>query len=189
MQRISTYDTNYLQDSSLAFGAEHRKGPKMATETTRRDVIKSSLAMAGLGVLGFPEWAMPALAQGERLMEFTDLPDESIEIEGHHRRGPDDRDHQFFEGLAAQELGQLGPRAVGGHQRDVDDEHQPAATKQSACQASDRGTLFHPLAVEDPDDRQVLDIVKDLEQRDAHDDVVDHDHREPPEGEADGHGE
>ncbi|MFP6571520.1 MAG: hypothetical protein VB674_02785, partial [Vicinamibacterales bacterium] len=58
----------------------------MATETTRRDVIKSSLAMAGLGVLGFPEWTMPALAQGERLMEFTDLPDEINLIRDAERR-------------------------------------------------------------------------------------------------------
>ena len=31
--------------------------------------------------------------------------------------------------------------------------------------------------------------MEDLEQRDADNDVVDHDHCEPPEGEADGHGE
>ena len=58
----------------------------MATKTTRRDVIKSSLAMAGLGVLGLPEWAVPALAQGERLMEFTDLPDEINLIRDAERR-------------------------------------------------------------------------------------------------------
>ena len=58
----------------------------MATETTRRDVLKGSLAMAGLGVIGFPDWAMPALAQGETLMEFTDLPDEINLIRGPDRR-------------------------------------------------------------------------------------------------------
>ena len=31
--------------------------------------------MAGLGVLGMPDWALPALAQGETLVPFTDLPD------------------------------------------------------------------------------------------------------------------
>ena len=31
--------------------------------------------MAGLGVLGLPEWALPALAQGEVLVPFTDLPE------------------------------------------------------------------------------------------------------------------
>jgi DMSO/TMAO reductase YedYZ molybdopterin-dependent catalytic subunit len=30
--------------------------------------------VAGLGVIGFPEWALPALAQGETLVPFTDLP-------------------------------------------------------------------------------------------------------------------
>lgn len=58
----------------------------MATETTRRDLLKGSLAMAGLGVLGFPDWAVPALAQGETLMEFTDLPDEINLIRGPDRR-------------------------------------------------------------------------------------------------------
>lgn len=47
----------------------------MASEVTRRDVIKGSLAAAGLGVLGIPEWAFPALAQGETLVPFTDIPE------------------------------------------------------------------------------------------------------------------
>lgn len=47
----------------------------MQNRTTRRDVLKGSLALAGLGVLGLPEWAFPALAQGEILVPFTDLPE------------------------------------------------------------------------------------------------------------------
>ena len=47
----------------------------MKTVTTRREIVKSSLALAGLGVLGIPEWALPALAQGETLVPFTDLPE------------------------------------------------------------------------------------------------------------------
>ncbi|MDA1315400.1 MAG: molybdopterin-dependent oxidoreductase [Acidobacteria bacterium] len=46
----------------------------MTEQTTRRDILKRSLAIAGLGGLGIPEWAIPALAQGETLMEFTDQP-------------------------------------------------------------------------------------------------------------------
>jgi DMSO/TMAO reductase YedYZ molybdopterin-dependent catalytic subunit len=46
----------------------------MAQHTTRREVLKGGLAAAGLGILGVPEWAIPALAQGETLVEFTDLP-------------------------------------------------------------------------------------------------------------------
>ncbi len=58
----------------------------MTTQSTRRDILKGSLATAGLGVLGIPEWAFPALAQGETLVPFTDLP-ETITLE----RTPDRR--------------------------------------------------------------------------------------------------
>ena len=58
----------------------------MTKQTSRRDVLKGSLAVAGLGVLGVPEWALPALAQGETLIPFTDLPD-TITLE----RTPDRR--------------------------------------------------------------------------------------------------
>ena len=46
----------------------------MVNQTTRRDVIKGGLAVAGLGMLGVPEWMMPVLAQGETLVPFTDWP-------------------------------------------------------------------------------------------------------------------
>ena len=62
------------------------KGPTMTRHTKRRDILKGSLALAGLGVLGIPEWAVPALAQGETLMKFTDLPDEIKLIRGPDRR-------------------------------------------------------------------------------------------------------
>ena len=48
----------------------------MAKETTRRAILKGGLAAAGLGMVGLPEWALPALAQGETLVPFTDVPDD-----------------------------------------------------------------------------------------------------------------
>ena len=67
----------------------------MSKQTTRRDVLKSGVALAGLGALGFPEWAWPALAQDEILVEFTDLP-ETIVLE----RTPDRRiiDVRYIDG-------------------------------------------------------------------------------------------
>ena len=47
----------------------------MSKQTTRREILKGGAAMAGLGALGFPEWAFPALAQGETVMAFTDYPE------------------------------------------------------------------------------------------------------------------
>ena len=44
----------------------------MMKPRARRDVIKASLAVAALGAI--PEWVLPAFAQGETLVPFTDLP-------------------------------------------------------------------------------------------------------------------
>ena len=60
--------------------------------TTRREILKGSVALAGLGVLGFPEWAFPALAQGETLVAFTDLPEEVVLERTPDRRIIDVRD-------------------------------------------------------------------------------------------------
>jgi DMSO/TMAO reductase YedYZ molybdopterin-dependent catalytic subunit len=47
----------------------------MANEPTRRDVLKGSLALAGIGIVGLPEWVLPAVAQGDTLVPFTDIPE------------------------------------------------------------------------------------------------------------------
>lgn len=47
----------------------------MTISNTRRDILQASLALAGLGVPGIPQWALPARAQSEALVAFTDLPE------------------------------------------------------------------------------------------------------------------
>jgi len=44
----------------------------VANEMTRRDVMKSGLAAAVLGAAGTFDWVLPALAQGEMVVPFTD---------------------------------------------------------------------------------------------------------------------
>jgi len=46
--------------------------------TGRRDVLKAGLALAGLGIVGIPEWVLPALAQGETVVPFLDFPERVI---------------------------------------------------------------------------------------------------------------
>jgi DMSO/TMAO reductase YedYZ molybdopterin-dependent catalytic subunit len=46
----------------------------MSNHNTRRELLKGGLALAGLGMMGIPDWAIPALAQGETPVPFTDLP-------------------------------------------------------------------------------------------------------------------
>ena len=47
----------------------------MAKQITRREILRGSLAATGLAAMGVPEWALPALAQGEMLVPFTDIPE------------------------------------------------------------------------------------------------------------------
>ena len=47
----------------------------MKQKRSRREVLKGSLALAGIGAFGVPEWILPALAQGETVVPFTDLPE------------------------------------------------------------------------------------------------------------------
>ena len=44
------------------------------TTHSRRDLLKSSFALTTLAVLNVPEWALPALAQGETVVPFSDAP-------------------------------------------------------------------------------------------------------------------
>ena len=46
----------------------------MENQSTRREILKKGLAFAGLTALTIPEWALPALAQGETIVPFTDIP-------------------------------------------------------------------------------------------------------------------
>ena len=47
----------------------------MTIQNTRREILRGSLAVAGLSALGIPDWVLPALAQGETVVPFTDIPD------------------------------------------------------------------------------------------------------------------
>ncbi len=47
----------------------------MAKEITRREVLRGGVGFASLAVMGLPAWAVPALAQGEIDVPFTDIPE------------------------------------------------------------------------------------------------------------------
>src|SRR5712691_7386451 len=76
----------------------------MTIQSTRREILRGSLAVAGLSVLGIPEWALPALAQSETLVPFTDIPENFPTVTAADRRiidirkidGPFTPKDQFF---------------------------------------------------------------------------------------------
>jgi DMSO/TMAO reductase YedYZ molybdopterin-dependent catalytic subunit len=52
----------------------------------RRTILRGGLALASLGALAIPEWILPALAQGDTLMRFTDIPENVPTVTGPDRR-------------------------------------------------------------------------------------------------------
>ncbi|PWT85691.1 MAG: hypothetical protein C5B57_02485 [Blastocatellia bacterium] len=76
----------------------------MNTLNTRRDLLKGSLAVAGLSIFGIPDWVLPVLADGEVLVPFTDMPENFPLVTGPDRRiidirkidGPFTPKDQFF---------------------------------------------------------------------------------------------
>ncbi len=61
----------------------------MSKSLTRREVLHGSAV--GLGALALPEWAFPALVQGEELVKFTDYPEGWTTDRGPERRRYDIR--------------------------------------------------------------------------------------------------
>ena len=47
----------------------------MNAQQTRRDILRTGLATAGLGLMGVPDWVLPALAQGATVVPFLDFPE------------------------------------------------------------------------------------------------------------------
>ncbi len=41
---------------------------------SRRSVLKTGAAAGALAAIGWPDWLLPALAQGETVVPFTDIP-------------------------------------------------------------------------------------------------------------------
>ena len=50
----------------------------MAKAMNRRAVLKGGFATAGLLAMGLGEWALPALAQNETIVPFTDIPEDVV---------------------------------------------------------------------------------------------------------------
>src|SRR5258706_7688714 len=85
-------------------GAQGESTMTSTIRTGRRDVLKAGLALAGLGIVGIPDWVLPALAQGDTVVPFIDFPERVITNPAVDRRiidireinGPITPKDQFF---------------------------------------------------------------------------------------------
>src|SRR4029077_19941372 len=58
---------------------------------TRREILGGAIALASLSLFGMPEWVLPALAEGEALVPFTDIPKDANFTPAPDRRNLDIR--------------------------------------------------------------------------------------------------
>ena len=56
-------------------------------------------------------------------------------------------------------------RAIGEDEADVDADQGTAAAKNKPHEAAHRPVLFHTVAIVDPDERKVLHVVENFEER------------------------
>ena len=76
----------------------------MMNQNIRREMLKGGLAVAGLSLLGVPDWVIPAMAEGATLVPFTDMPENVVTTTDAERRiidvrkidGPFTPRDQFF---------------------------------------------------------------------------------------------
>ncbi|MFN7979511.1 MAG: molybdopterin-dependent oxidoreductase [Vicinamibacterales bacterium] len=68
----------------------------MSEQHTRREVLRGGLAAASLGVMGVPEWVLPALAQGATVVPFLDFPENFVANPAPDRRLYDTRTLETF---------------------------------------------------------------------------------------------
>lgn len=68
----------------------------MSEQHTRREVLRGGLAAASLGVMGVPEWVLPALAQGATVVPFLDFPENFVANPAPDRRLYDTRTLESF---------------------------------------------------------------------------------------------
>src|ERR1700687_2809039 len=68
---------------------------------------------------------------------------------------------------------QVSDRTVSKDQSDIEPDQGSAATENESHEAADRAVLLHPVAIVNPNQGQVLDVVKDFEQRDARQNICD----------------
>jgi DMSO/TMAO reductase YedYZ molybdopterin-dependent catalytic subunit len=62
------------------------RGEVMTVQSTRRELLRNGLTVAGLSALFAAGWELPALAAGESLVAFTDLPENFPLVTGPDRR-------------------------------------------------------------------------------------------------------
>ena len=89
-----------------------------------------------------------------------------------------------FNGIYSEMGIEITERAISKDQPDIKPDERAAPSKDKAHESANVAILFHSIAVVDPDEREVLHVVEDFEQRDADKNVRDEVIAVPPKRDA-----
>src|SRR5262249_39583241 len=95
------------------------------------------------------------------------LPDESVVIKMEQRRCSHHTGENAFDGLDADTRFEIAERSVGEDQPNIKTNQRATAPEHETHESADRAVRLDSLTIINPNQREILDIVKDFEQRHA----------------------
>src|SRR5438067_9687853 len=115
---------------------------------------------------------------------FAHLPNKTVVIEMEQGRSGDDAGEDAFDCVDL-ELGvKIGKRAVGKNQTEIKTNKRAAASKHKTHKSADAFVFLDPVAIINPNQREVLHIVENLKQGDANEQIGNSIIAIPPKGDA-----
>src|SRR6476620_9254676 len=102
---------------------------------------------------------------------LPNFPDKSVIIKMQQRRGGYQPGENPFDGLHPDMRVDEGNRAVGKDEADIKANQRAAPSEHESHESANIAVLLNPISIVDPDERQVLHVVKYFEQRNPNEDV------------------
>src|SRR6266576_5811441 len=102
---------------------------------------------------------------------LANFQDKSIVIEMQQRGGGDYAGENAFDGVYSEMRIKIRERTIGENQAEVEPHQRAAPSKHEAHESADVAVFLHAVAIVDPDEREVLHVVENFEQRNANKNV------------------
>src|SRR6266700_407680 len=113
---------------------------------------------------------------------FANFPDKPVVIKMKQRGCGDYASEDAFDRFDPEMGIEISKRAVSENQADVQSDERAASSENKTLESADSAVLLHAVAIVDPDEREILHVVEDFEERNANKNVRDAVIAVPPKG-------
>src|SRR5262249_52478621 len=104
----------------------------------------------------------PRGPEGLSRRALSHFPDKSVVIKDEQRGSGDHAGQDAFDGVDAEIVIDECQRAISEDKAYIQADQRPAPSKHKPHESADVAVLLHAIAIVDPDQRQVLHVVKDF---------------------------